>query len=766
MKRSGFGQLSYKTQMFIGILVISLLPLSVISIFSYWTYVDDLSEKLDIAIQSAANQARDRVGTVLASIKEYYIEIPNNAGVNWLFEENEIPYQRYDNINDAIRQFRGSSGIYEYIYGYSYINREADFAITSSGIQRYSEMANYEQAEELILFKEDQTYNRMRWHNNAAEYRQLRLSRDMIDLRGYSLVLQLPSVNMEVEDALIINLNSTYLYRLLMRDLGDYDVVALDRNSDIFMTSNEILAEYCARQYDELKGLTGPISTKVGDNEKYRMTVALSQQDGLMFIIAYNEDMVRKGADRILAINAVVALAVVLLVALSRLGSLWLYRPVRYLASFVKATSDKSRNTKNEIQQITREVEQLIGSNFTMERIIEDQRDMLTQNFATRLFRGELTSAQIEEQSIQLRLAPVSCYCVLACRLPVGRGDDPGSVDENAMRILFLEHLPETARKYLYVPPVNDRNAIILVLGAEDEERLHVRVESFCGLLMEYAQRELSVVLYVGVSSFITNLSWSRAAFLESVEALKSDVLVEEAVNGGVSYYSDIRTDKTVIGVPLEAQEQEIRLAIDQCNRNKAQRCLAEFMSGLPRWASSKHENAMRINRFVTAILTVVSEAGLSLDQVFAEREQPLYMQAGLLCNTEELERFFKDSVIEPCIHALETFREGATPMQRIKDLFDETGGNITIAECSERLGYHTSYIWRILKTHTGMSFAEYSAQSKIAAATNMLLKSELSVAEIAMALNYTNAQNFIRFFSKHTGVTPGKYRQMERTNE
>ena len=41
-----------------------------------------------------------------------------------------------------------------------------------------------------------------------------------------------------------------------------------------------------------------------------------------------------------------------------------------------------------------------------------------------------------------------------------------------------------------------------------------------------------------------------------------------------------------------------------------------------------------------------------------------------------------------------------------------------------------------------------------------MLTTTDMSVAEIAEKLKYTNAQNFIRFFNKMAGVTPGKYRQ------
>ncbi len=35
-----------------------------------------------------------------------------------------------------------------------------------------------------------------------------------------------------------------------------------------------------------------------------------------------------------------------------------------------------------------------------------------------------------------------------------------------------------------------------------------------------------------------------------------------------------------------------------------------------------------------------------------------------------------------------------------------------------------------------------------------------MTVVQIAETLNYSNVQNFIRFFSKKVGMTPGKYRK------
>ena len=70
-------------------------------------------------------------------------------------------------------------------------------------------------------------------------------------------------------------------------------------------------------------------------------------------------------------------------------------------------------------------------------------------------------------------------------------------------------------------------------------------------------------------------------------------------------------------------------------------------------------------------------------------------------------------------------------------------------------------YIWKVLKKERGKGFTEYAEKRKIDEAKRLLLEKQLSVQDIAMTLGYANAQNFIRFFSKATGLTPGKYRKL-----
>ena len=58
------------------------------------------------------------------------------------------------------------------------------------------------------------------------------------------------------------------------------------------------------------------------------------------------------------------------------------------------------------------------------------------------------------------------------------------------------------------------------------------------------------------------------------------------------------------------------------------------------------------------------------------------------------------------------------------------------------------------------MTFTDLINLEKLDAAKTMLLTTDASVAQIAESLNYSNTQNFIRFFSKYVGTTPGKYRK------
>ena len=79
---------------------------------------------------------------------------------------------------------------------------------------------------------------------------------------------------------------------------------------------------------------------------------------------------------------------------------------------------------------------------------------------------------------------------------------------------------------------------------------------------------------------------------------------------------------------------------------------------------------------------------------------------------------------------------------------------------------YHPTYLWKVIKMEKNTTFSDYVAEHRLQEAKRLLLETKMTVNDIAIKLNYTNAQNFIRFFSKLEGETPGKYRQTHKKNQ
>ena len=67
------------------------------------------------------------------------------------------------------------------------------------------------------------------------------------------------------------------------------------------------------------------------------------------------------------------------------------------------------------------------------------------------------------------------------------------------------------------------------------------------------------------------------------------------------------------------------------------------------------------------------------------------------------------------------------------------------------------------MKNTKDITFTDYIAKQKLEMAKQLLAETNLTVAEIAERLSYSNAQNFIRLFKKHMEITPGQYRKQNK---
>ncbi len=85
---------------------------------------------------------------------------------------------------------------------------------------------------------------------------------------------------------------------------------------------------------------------------------------------------------------------------------------------------------------------------------------------------------------------------------------------------------------------------------------------------------------------------------------------------------------------------------------------------------------------------------------------------------------------------------------------------NITASDVAKAVGFNPIYLERIFKKHTGESLKHAITTRNLEIAQNMLLTTDLSIADIAEKLGYTNSNGLIILFKKHLGVTPLEYKK------
>jgi len=92
-----------------------------------------------------------------------------------------------------------------------------------------------------------------------------------------------------------------------------------------------------------------------------------------------------------------------------------------------------------------------------------------------------------------------------------------------------------------------------------------------------------------------------------------------------------------------------------------------------------------------------------------------------------------------------------------INDLLDIHDYDIN--HLCQRLSISRSHLHRQVKEATGMSVSIYVREIRVNRATNMLLRSDDSIAEIGYRAGFKSAQNFTKYFSGRHGVSPRKFR-------
>ncbi|SEO31843.1 helix-turn-helix transcriptional regulator [Paenibacillus sp. OV219] len=94
-----------------------------------------------------------------------------------------------------------------------------------------------------------------------------------------------------------------------------------------------------------------------------------------------------------------------------------------------------------------------------------------------------------------------------------------------------------------------------------------------------------------------------------------------------------------------------------------------------------------------------------------------------------------------------------------IKDLNENYGDPLSLAEIAERYELNERYLNQIFKSMTGIPLGRYLMKIRIEQAKRLLRTTHLQVTDIALDTGFFDAAHFCKSFKKYTDYTPAEYK-------
>lgn len=716
--------------------------------------------RMEGTVSSVAVQTSRELDEKLLNIRNYYLQIMEDDEIIWALE-NEISYSDYSHISSIMELLSGNGIVSDYISGYSFINMDTGWVISNKGMYPYESVINKEDVEELFDYGSD-SFGRNYWSWRIEETSVDMLEsgwRNTVETGSLALVLKAPNSWRNMYGMVIVNIN---LQELLGSGReGGWKLAVVDGEGNTVYTTDERFASAGAELYAE----NGGEQSQAVNTGKYIISGGRSSVLGWICYMGTEWNLAGTTSRFVmLAVSAVLILTICMVVINL------LYKPISALAQRVSGDgTEKERSAiwGSELVHIAEKVEGLVDSNRAMEERIGEQENELLELFILRMIRGETSAEEAEEYLGRQKIwTGGGIYSAVSMILRFGEEVEGSDAREQEICMEIAEELPGEIRSMLPVPPVYYQRSVVFFVHGEDQTELLDRVMEVYSSLQKYVLEQYQLNISVGVSAAAGKISEVRNAFRQSVSALNdSDSGEGEGAYGKISACSFYLAEEggRVMDRRLENEyESGMHAAVLSGDKERAYQVMNDLVRYLKTERMDRGEAIMYLLQITNAVIMSAMEAGVSVHSLLTEEISVVYQRIIQFYDYEKIRRYIKKTVIDPVMVSVGAVREtkAYTIMEQIRRLIEERKGDITMAECAEALDYHPTYIWKILKMETDKSFSDYLEEYKIDYAKKLLKETDKTVAEIASELNYTNAQNFIRFFNRVVGMTPGKYRR------
>jgi len=400
-----------------------------------------------------------------------------------------------------------------------------------------------------------------------------------------------------------------------------------------------------------------------------------------------------------------------------------------------------------------------------LKAILEQLRPLLRLGFIIDLISGNITEAEASSRASFLGITPLPRLAMMVDIDNFAAGAGAGEeIERQILKQQVRESIEMATAGWpgaLVAPVTRDEFAVLLPLehlGPEENVRqLSLNLgEAIC----RQVRRDTEATVTVGIGRIAAAVTELGRSYAEAVAAAEFRLLY----GGDQVIHADDVTERSRASrfLPAAGKQQlthATRMGDREEVRNQAGRILTQLLLEQERYPALLK---MKLLELAALVANAALEGGADTEAV---------SDLTLACSREILTLDNLISLRERLLERLLALADQVvvTREQRNSTLIDRASKfieanfsqDLTLEEVAQQVYLSPCYFSRLFKQIKGLNFIDYLTRVRLQAARELLLSTNLSVAEIAARVGYHDARYFGQVFKKQEGYTPGVFRKI-----
>jgi len=748
----------------------------IISIFAYRVSINVIKSETDRAHMESLNQVKQVIDSKVSDIQRIGVEASLNERINNLVNlkttiDADDRIEMVKVIND-MKTYKTANNFIEKFYIYFNTN---NFIISSD--------ARYDTKDYYDIYYNDDNIKYSEWEailkdKHLLEYGQLKVnSKNKTSGNSIDFMQSIPMNKRDVNNAtLVVEMNQSAIYEAIegLKWVSNGNIIIQDKENNIVATTKPMPLAQSLNVNKYNKGQD--IFNSTINNEKVVISYVKSDVTSWKYISIVPRKIFE---GNLRYVYRIFALCVILCFIVGGLLSYLLtklnYNPIHKLVSMVNNNHQMFKESDfNEYDFIGKSIEDIISDKEKVYNKLDQQKDVLKNNFLSRLIKGRL-EANISFQDLcetyNIELTG-NYYAIILFYLEDFSNlyFDKKKVDVNSDEIIDMVYFimsniidNKINEKYNgYMTLVNDMPICLVSIKDEESYNVMIGLITIITEAKDFIEKRFGIYFSASVSGLHIGVQGIPIAYQEAIQAIEYKMLMG---NCSIIRYDEISSYKDVKGNESKYiyEEQQFMNCIRGGDYKNAKLVLCEiFKTDFSEGLYSIQVAKCKMFGLINIMLNAISEISVTCENEFIEDLN----LANQLLNCKTI--FELENKMIYTLDKVESHLKNKKGIQIdgvIKDIINFIDNNyqdpnLSVTMTADKFNMGIVSLSKMFKKYLGMGMLDYINKLRIKRAKELTNDGKLSIKEIGEMVGFYNSAAFIRVFKKYEGITPGKYKE------